>query len=193
MTEVYKMMKDDGNGGEAQFYPQSHADAIIDLEKFIKAHGGRNLIIASRLVNGWIDDLGRPSGGGDNPFTTGVIATGSNQDMTITKAGKVVIISEYDTDKKFITKNRIENPDMYYQFKTGKETEYIRVTFGFSKKDYGTPYKIEKGNVATDWTPAPEDIGTSQPIMSGNYGLRVTADGFQKTTDGGATWTTADI
>lgn len=40
MTEVYKMMKDDGNGGEAQFYPQSHADAIIDLEKFIKAHGG---------------------------------------------------------------------------------------------------------------------------------------------------------
>lgn len=40
MTEVYKMMKDDGNGGEVQFYPQSHADAIIDLEKFIKAHGG---------------------------------------------------------------------------------------------------------------------------------------------------------
>lgn len=40
MTEVYKMMKDDGNGGEAQFYPQSHADAIIDLEKFIKEHGG---------------------------------------------------------------------------------------------------------------------------------------------------------
>ena len=54
-------------------------------------------------------------------------------------------------------------------------------------------YKLEQGTKATDWTPAPEDIGTSQPIMSGNYGLRVTADGFQKTTDGGATWTTADI
>lgn len=40
MTEVYKMMKDDGNGGEAQFYPQSHADAIVDLEKFVKEHGG---------------------------------------------------------------------------------------------------------------------------------------------------------
>lgn len=53
--------------------------------------------------------------------------------------------------------------------------------------------KLEIGSKATDWTPAPEDIGTSQPIMSGNYGLRVTADGFQKTTDGGATWTTADI
>jgi predicted nucleic acid-binding Zn-ribbon protein len=124
------------------------------------SYDNRNLIIANDLVNGWIDDLGDPSGVGDTTFTTGVIATGSNQGITITKAGKVVIIGEYDTDKKFITKNRIENPDMYYQFKTGKETEYIRVTFGFSKKDYGTPYKIEKGNVATDWSPAPEDMAT---------------------------------
>lgn len=35
MTEVYKMMKDDGNGGEAQFYPQTHAEAIIDLDKHV--------------------------------------------------------------------------------------------------------------------------------------------------------------
>ena len=124
------------------------------------SYDNRNLIIANDLVNGWIHDLGDVSGGSVNPFTTGIIDTGSNQDITITKAGKVVIIGEYDTDKKFITKNRIENPDMYYQFKTGKETEYIRVTFGFSKKDYGTPYKIEKGNKATDWTPAPEDMAT---------------------------------
>ena len=54
-------------------------------------------------------------------------------------------------------------------------------------------FKTEKGTKATDWTPAPEDIGTSQPIMSGNYGLRVTSGGFQKTTDGGVTWTTANI
>lgn len=36
-------------------------------------------------------------------------------------------------------------------------------------------------------------IGTTEPIMAGNYGLRVTSDGFQKTTDGGSTWTTANI
>lgn len=34
MTEVYKMMKDDGNGGEDQFYPQTHAAAVIDIEKY---------------------------------------------------------------------------------------------------------------------------------------------------------------
>lgn len=66
---------------------------------------------------------------------------------------------------------------------SGSNTDVIRIR----------NIKLEKGNKATDWSPAPEDIGTSRPIMSGNYGLRVTADGFQKTTDGGATWTTADI
>lgn len=75
---------------------------------------------------------------------------------------------------------KIFNIGVYIQ---GIDAQYMRV---------GYP-KLEKGNKATDWTPAPEDIDTSQPIMSGNYGLRVTADGFQKTTDGGATWTTADI
>ena len=40
MTEIDKIMVDDGNGGQKQIYPQSHAEAIIDLEKFIKAHGG---------------------------------------------------------------------------------------------------------------------------------------------------------
>ena len=78
-----------------------------------------------------------------------------------------------------------------------KGTTKLQVTLAISDSIIGNFWvrhaKLEKGNKATDWTPAPEDIGTSQPIMSGNYGLRVTADGFQKTTDGGATWTTADI
>lgn len=79
--------------------------------------------------------------------------------------------------------------------------------------------KLEAGNIATDWTPAPEDapsndaqlvhktgnevlagdktlIGNttlaSTTILAGNYGLRVTSSGFQKTTDG-RTWVSANI
>ena len=145
--------------------------------------GGRNLIISSDLVNGWLDDLGNIAGVGSTPFTTGIIDTGSNQDMTITKDGKVVIIGEYDTDNKFIKKNRIENPDMYYKFKTGEETKYIRVTFGFDKKDYGAPYKVEKGNKATDWSPAPEDMINKQTSYKGvtinENGLTATAGSTQ--------------
>ena len=79
--------------------------------------------------------------------------------------------------------------------------------------------KLEAGNVPTDWTPAPEDLPSndaqlvhktgnetiagdktftgnttlaSTTILAGNYGLRVTPSGFQKTTDG-RTWVSANI
>lgn len=80
-------------------------------------------------------------------------------------------------------------------------------------------YKLEKGNVPTDWTSAPEDAPSNDAqlahktgnetlagdktftgnttlatttILAGNYGLRVTSSGFQKTTDG-RTWVSANI
>ena len=90
--------------------------------------------------------------------------------------------------------------------------------------DAGTTYyiddlKLEVGNVATDWSSAPEDAPSndlqlvhntgnevlagdkmftgnttlaSTTILAGNYGLRVTPSGFQKTTDG-RTWVSANI
>lgn len=80
-------------------------------------------------------------------------------------------------------------------------------------------YKLEEGNVPTDWTPAPEDVPSNDTqlvhktgnetiagdktlvgntslatttILAGSYGLRVTASGVQKTTDG-KTWVAANI
>ncbi|WP_270318323.1 hypothetical protein [Weissella confusa] len=80
-------------------------------------------------------------------------------------------------------------------------------------------YKLEEGNIATDWSPAPEDAPSNDSqlvhktgnevlagdktftgnttlatttILAGNYGLRVTPSGFQKTTDG-RTWVSANI
>ncbi|MGY0255602.1 collagen-like triple helix repeat-containing protein [Limosilactobacillus fermentum] len=79
--------------------------------------------------------------------------------------------------------------------------------------------KLEAGNTATDWTPAPEDAPSNDSqlvhntgnetiagdkkftgnvtfaattILEGNYGLRVTTSGIQKTTDG-KTWVPANI
>ena len=78
---------------------------------------------------------------------------------------------------------------------------------------------IEKGTVAHDWSPAPEDAPSNDSqlvhktnnetiagdktfvgnttlatttILEGNYGLRVTSSGIQKTTDG-KTWVPANI
>lgn len=79
--------------------------------------------------------------------------------------------------------------------------------------------KLESGNLATDWSPAPEDVPSNDSqlvhktgnevlagdktlpgnttlatttILAGNYGLRVTPSGFQKTSDG-RTWVSANI
>lgn len=79
--------------------------------------------------------------------------------------------------------------------------------------------KLETGNVPTDWTPAPEDAPSNDSqlvhktgnevlagnkslvgnttlatttILAGNYGLRVTTSGIQKTTDG-KTWVSVNI
>lgn len=79
--------------------------------------------------------------------------------------------------------------------------------------------KLEIGKIPTDWTPAPEDAPSNDAqlmhktgnetaagdktftgnttlalttILAGNYGLRVTPSGFQKTTDG-KTWVSANI
>ncbi|MBD1491608.1 collagen-like protein [Weissella confusa] len=97
-------------------------------------------------------------------------------------------------------------------------------TIYFMAVDAGTTYyldniKLEIGNVATDWTPAPEDAPSNDlqlvhktgnevlagdktllgnttlattTILAGSYGLRVTPSGFQKTTDG-KTWVAANI
>lgn len=35
MAEIDKMMVSDGNGGQKQVYPQTHADAVIDIEKYV--------------------------------------------------------------------------------------------------------------------------------------------------------------
>ena len=78
---------------------------------------------------------------------------------------------------------------------------------------------LEQSNVASEWVPAPEDVPSNDAqlvhktgtetiagdktftgntklatttILAGNYGLRVTSSGFQKTTDGN-TWVTANI
>ena len=91
--------------------------------------------------------------------------------------------------------------------KTTGLTETIRFESGENIKDgvfKQAGLKLEVGNVATDWTPAPEDVPSNDEqlvgnttlatttILAGNYGLRVTTSGIQKTTDG-KTWVPANI
>lgn len=74
--------------------------------------------------------------------------------------------------------------------------------------------KLELGTIPTDWTPAPEDKADDDAVLHntgnetatgnktllgettlllGNSGFRITTMGFEKSTDGGKTWVTANI
>ena len=78
---------------------------------------------------------------------------------------------------------------------------YVDFHFGNSVADYTTRIIENSAGILTVATPTGKgDFVTGRLItngdgtlLSGNYGLRVTSSGFQKTTDGGTTWVTANI
>lgn len=110
------------------------------------------------------------------------------------------------------------NTGIYFRIQGGINNQYTNGWTGGETLKFRY-VKIEEGNVATDWAPAPEDTPSndaqlvhntgnetvagdktftgnttlaSTTISAGNYGLRVTPSGFQKTTDG-RTWVSANI
>lgn len=126
--------------------------------------GGRNLLVQKNITEGYLSTDGKGSfvgsGGGDQ--TSDWIDVSGNKYITITlyedftntnNSGRYC---EYDADKNCI--NTVDyNPRQKSSIiiKLKSNTKYIRVTAIECKT---RRYKIEKGNKATDWTPAPEDV-----------------------------------
>ncbi len=150
--------------------------------------GGRNLVVMSRMIPGYLygeTNIGNPGDwnykvikykdfvydptyyewDGATPLT-----------FTLHKAGRSVpIIHYHDKDKVFIgwTFDWNERPAGYTKTKTPPaKTAYIRI--GFVTPEAVT--KIERGTVATDWTPAPEDVQAEIDAINANP-PRITANG----------------
>lgn len=126
--------------------------------------GGRNLLVQKNITEGYLSTDGKGSfigsGGGDQ--TSDWIDVSGNKYITITlyedftntnNSGRYC---EYDADKNCINTvgyNPRQKSSIIIELKSN--TKYIRVTAIECKT---RRYKIEKGNKATDWTPAPEDV-----------------------------------
>ena len=126
--------------------------------------GGRNLLVQKNITQGYLSTDGKGSfigsGGGDQ--TSDWIDVSGNKYITITlyedftntnNSGRYC---EYDADKNCINTvgyNPRQKSSIIIELKSN--TKYIRVTAIECKT---RRYKIEKGNKATDWTPAPEDV-----------------------------------
>lgn len=126
--------------------------------------GGRNLLVQKNITEGYLSTDGKGSfvgsGGGDQ--TSDWIDVSGNKYITVTlyedftntnNSGRYC---EYDADKNCISTidyNPRQKSSVIIELKSN--TKYIRVTAIECKT---RRYKIEAGNKATDWTPAPEDV-----------------------------------
>lgn len=134
--------------------------------------GGRNLLVQKNITEGYLSTDGKGSfvgsGGGDQ--TSDWIDVSGNKYITVTlyedftntnNSGRYC---EYDADKNCINTvvyNPRQKSSIIIELKSN--TKYIRVTAIECKT---RRYKIEAGNKATDWTPAPEDYLPQADLVS---------------------------
>ncbi|QBZ02798.1 hypothetical protein [Weissella confusa] len=156
------------------------------------AVGGRNLYITATQVAGYVTaDNGRIFGQTSfKEMSSNYIAVLPNTTYTFQAWGSLLsgqqywsVVGQYGSDKSFISRLgglygvspvTTDVPNDYEKrvFTTSANTYFVRVssrTFGNYK------VKFEKGNIPTDWTPAPEDVDTQLAQV------KLTADGVYQT------------
>lgn len=162
--------------------PGQITSAVSAVEgKIPKSLGGRNLIIRSQIQNGYIDANGNLATA-TTQFTTGFIDGTNNKQFTITAPKSVVgglewyRLIKYDADKNFLGRELFMYTRDAKTVKTitlTNDVSYFKVSFDGV---YGDPFKIERGSLATDWSPAPEDA--IEEISSLSSQIQQTADGM---------------
>ena len=144
--------------------------------------GGRNLIIKAQIQNGYIDDNGNLSTA-TTQFTTGFIDGTKSKQFVIT-APKFAVgnfewlrLAKYDASKNFLGRELFRydsnNVKTVKTITFPDNVSYFKVSFDGV---YEEPFKIERGSLATDWSPAPED--TASQISSLSSQIKQTADGM---------------
>lgn len=122
--------------------------------------GGRNLIITSTaLKEYWINTSGvvEQSSNANKSAITDYIDILPSTDYTLTRQKSSAIdggyfrIAWYDENKNYISRAAYGNLETHIT--SPENAEYIRIAY-----PYDAYPKFEKGNRATDWSPAPEDV-----------------------------------
>lgn len=139
---------------------------IVGLQNDINgiSVGGRNLLIQKSLTNGYIDkDNGvyvAQSGSGN--WTTGNISVEGYNQVTVSfyenhsDATVISYIHQFTSDGVHVRSDNcnFRSPGSI-TIPIASNTAIIRATLAYCNT---LKWKLEKGNKATDWTPAPEDV-----------------------------------
>ncbi|MCF3942219.1 phage tail spike protein [Oceanobacillus alkalisoli] len=136
--------------------------AIEDIEV-----GGRNLIGHFNIIEGgWIDSNGEVNISSYGRVATDFIEVSSEtnfltfnydkEDYPISSVKYALAL--YDENHDFIVRLESDNTSSPRTFELSNDTRYVRLSYPSSIRKYDDFAKLEKGNKATDWSPAPEDI-----------------------------------
>lgn len=211
----------------------SVAAGVVDKLNNIKV-GGRNLVLGTSenvvQANDWnmeVANINYDKNLGNQLYAS-VLINNADHASVLSRGSSYIVLENIDKSGnilKSINGNSIlynANGISQCSINMDDNTVSVRVrirTNNMLQNTYYSRIKVERGNVPTDWTPAPEDAPSNDAqlmhktgnetaagdktftgnttlalttILAGNYGLRVTPSGFQKTTDG-KTWVSANI
>ena len=151
--------------------------------------GGRNLVVEKGIISGRtnIDD-GSIMSANDHQTTEFVPIDAGTYTISGTKLseahGKYITVALYNSNKEFIKRLvpiKTINEDTYSE--TGEapaETAYARTSF---PTGYSDRIKLERGNKATDWTPAPEDVDNKIDSTADDLELSIASQSASITND----------
>ena len=156
---------------------QNNIDAVsnkyTDLNNQVNAIGvgGRNLIIKNNLLVGWFDaKTGEPTGK-SNAYDPNYYEVKPNQNFVFTYitnngfgTGGTGLVCWYDKDKNYIgsvPSHTINNFISRY-FTAPSNAAYYR----YALIHANITAMFERGNIPTDYTPAPEDMATSSAVSA---------------------------
>lgn len=151
--------------------------------------GGRNLVIEKGIIYGRTDiDDGSIMSTNDHQTTEFVPIDAGTYTISGTKLseahGKYITVALYNSNKEFIKRLvpiKTINEDTYSE--TGEapaNTAYARTSF---PTGYFDRIKLERGNKATDWTPAPEDVDNKIDSTADDLELSIASQSASITND----------
>lgn len=146
--------------------------------------GGRNYFIISTASKGYLADNGVIVNPVNHDMTSNFIsvtpgdswiATGRYNSNASSSPEMVIVYQFYDANKSVLGARSRNTSGKYTTLYSVPKVvpngaSYMRISSGWINDGYGS-FKIEKGNIATDWTPAPEDtdskIASQQVTING--------------------------
>ncbi|WP_273708371.1 phage tail spike protein, partial [Leuconostoc mesenteroides] len=154
--------------------------------------GGRNYFIMNNAVSGYIGDDGKiyPSNG-DMASDFIAISPDETWQLTIWRAPNMtgnVVYAYYDSNKAFIAGSRLYRwwlpgePPITTSINIPHGVAYMRVSSQHIGGNQGAKVKVEKGTIATDWTPAPEDVVLDYTTKDNK--IKETITQYKETNDG---------